>query len=590
MNLSTQLSLFAVNGTTTLQWGGVYLSGTDPFLNVFHVSGTDLSSANNVQINVPNGSVVLVNIDGTNVSWSGGLTVSGTSVSNVLYNFYQATSLTIQGIDIRGSILAPFADVNFVSGVINGQMIAKNFGGAGQFNTGQMNNALFIGNIPCETTLVNIAEITYSDQHDPDSTPGNGIPTEDDYAKVIIDVGGTGSGGGGGGGNGGGNDNWEYVGNIGPGIIVWTLINDNQGNILAGTWGGVIYCSTDDGSTWTKINNDMTVGFIWALAVNSSGYLFAGTEQGLYRSTNNGASWSLAGLAGMDVRAIVIDGFGNIYAGTWGAGVFKSTDNGASFNPVNTGLTSLAVHGMVINSANEIFAATFGAGVSKSSDLGASWTHLNVGYDFVWALGITSDDVLFAGTYGAGVFRSFNHGTNWSNVNVGLSAQFIYAITVDAGDNVFVSSWAGGVFVSSDKGDTWNSLGLGGFGVSSLLVNPNSSALYAGTSDGAIYKNTSVVTAVEEELEIPTEFNLNQNYPNPFNPATTIRFAIPEAGSYQLKVYNILGEEVRTLINEELNPGYHEVDFRASSLASGIYIYQLLGDKVNITKKMMLMK
>ena len=68
------------------------------------LTGSNLSSANNVSINVPNGSVVLVNIGGTTLTWTGGLVVNGTAISNVLFNFYQATSLTIQGIDITGSV------------------------------------------------------------------------------------------------------------------------------------------------------------------------------------------------------------------------------------------------------------------------------------------------------------------------------------------------------------------------------------------------------------------------------------------------------------------------------------------------------
>jgi len=90
--------------------------------------------------------------------------------------------------------------------------------------------------------------------------------------------------------------------------------------------------------------------------------------------------------------------------------------------------------------------------------------------------------------------------------------------------------------------------------------------------------------------ELPTEYVLEQNYPNPFNPSTTIRFAIPEAGRYTIKVYNILGQEVVTLLNEELNAGVHNVKFNASNIASGMYIYKLSGEKVNISKKMILMK
>ncbi|GAB1441279.1 hypothetical protein MASR2M39_01130 [Ignavibacteriales bacterium] len=98
--------------------------------------------------------------------------------------------------------------MNFVTGVINGQMICKNFTGQGQ-----MNNTMFVGNIPVDEDVVNVAEITHSDQYDPDSTPNNGITTEDDYASVMINLfnytgGSGGSGGGSGSGSGSGTGNW----------------------------------------------------------------------------------------------------------------------------------------------------------------------------------------------------------------------------------------------------------------------------------------------------------------------------------------------------------------------------------------------
>jgi len=89
---------------------------------------------------------------------------------------------------------------------------------------------------------------------------------------------------------------------------------------------------------------------------------------------------------------------------------------------------------------------------------------------------------------------------------------------------------------------------------------------------------------------MPAEFELSQNYPNPFNPTTKINFSIPSQGNYSLRVYNVLGMEVTTLINGDVNAGNHQVTFDASSLSSGIYFYTLTGNNVNITKKMVLMK
>jgi hypothetical protein len=100
----------------------------------------------------------------------------------------------------------------------------------------------------------------------------------------------------------------------------------------------------------------------------------------------------------------------------------------------------------------------------------------------------------------------------------------------------------------------------------------------------------NVMTGVEELPELATTFELNQNYPNPFNPATMIKFSIPEASFVTLKVYNVLGQEVATLVNEEMTSGTYEVDFNAMDLTSGIYFYTINAGDFAATKKMMLLK
>ncbi|HSP88774.1 MAG TPA: T9SS type A sorting domain-containing protein, partial [Ignavibacteriaceae bacterium] len=96
-----------------------------------------------------------------------------------------------------------------------------------------------------------------------------------------------------------------------------------------------------------------------------------------------------------------------------------------------------------------------------------------------------------------------------------------------------------------------------------------------------------------DEIEVdvmPLEISLKQNYPNPFNPATIISFAIPSKEFVSLKVFNLLGQEVKTLINKELNEGNYNINFEAENLPSGIYIYKLSAGKFSETRKMMLIR
>jgi len=89
---------------------------------------------------------------------------------------------------------------------------------------------------------------------------------------------------------------------------------------------------------------------------------------------------------------------------------------------------------------------------------------------------------------------------------------------------------------------------------------------------------------------IPTQYELSQNYPNPFNPTTTIKFSMPVEGMVSLRVYNVLGQEVETLLDTYKGAGSYEVSFDASKLSSGIYMYTLNTEKMTLTKKMLLVK
>lgn len=102
--------------------------------------------------------------------------------------------------------------------------------------------------------------------------------------------------------------------------------------------------------------------------------------------------------------------------------------------------------------------------------------------------------------------------------------------------------------------------------------------------------NTGNISGIREETvqQVPENFSLSQNYPNPFNPSTTIEYSIPQAGLVTIQVYDILGREVATLVNEEKQRGSYSVNFNASNLSSGIYFYRLQASSFIETKKMIL--
>ena len=104
-----------------------------------------------------------------------------------------------------------------------------------------------------------------------------------------------------------------------------------------------------------------------------------------------------------------------------------------------------------------------------------------------------------------------------------------------------------------------------------------------------VYQQTTITDVDDEDL-LPTVFKLEQNYPNPFNPSTIIKFAVPERSNVLIKIYDILGSEVVTLVNEEMDAGWYQKSFDAYSYSSGVYLFRMEAGTYLSTKKMMLIK
>jgi alpha-tubulin suppressor-like RCC1 family protein len=120
------------------------------------------------------------------------------------------------------------------------------------------------------------------------------------------------------------------------------------------------------------------------------------------------------------------------------------------------------------------------------------------------------------------------------------------------------------------------------------LANPTNFGTMTPTPEWVVFGTP--VSDVEPDTELPFEYSLEQNYPNPFNPTTTIAFQIPERGFVNLKVFDIAGNEVVTLVDRELEIGRHEVKFNAGKLSSGVYVYRIEAGNYTSSKKLVLMK
>jgi len=417
--------------------------------------------------------------------------------------------------------------------------------------------------------------------------------------------------------------NWSQTSFITP-----TSLALNNSNIFAGSNSGV-YTSIDNGLSWTQTNlkcrdiyslaaynSNIFAGsdnllytsnnglnwqttlptLTWNLAFNSTG-LFAGTNNNLRFSSNNGQTWQLINSLGYSGRitSLAVNGL-NIFVGTWIGNsqlIYYSTNNGQTWNSPNIQYNGSGVFSIIANDTT-IFAGGKWGAIYKSTNNGLNWTTMSSisGYA-VWALAIYGQ-YIFAGCYG--VFVSSNSGANWTQTS--LNNRDIFSLST-YGSNIFAGSDSG-VYKSTNNGVNWIEIneGFGNPTVYSLLI--NGSYLYAGTGGSSVWRRplAELVGVQHTGNSVPKKVSLSQNYPNPFNPTTKISFAISGSSAAQtfLSVYDDLGREVATLVNQQLKPGEYETEFDGTNLPSGVYYYKLVvGDNTNNggfseTKKMVLIK
>jgi photosystem II stability/assembly factor-like uncharacterized protein len=420
-----------------------------------------------------------------------------------------------------------------------------------------------------------------------------------------------------------------YIGTEGSGIFkstdhgaTWAAKNQNiniqylnaglrliSNDFLLGTQGSGIFQSPDGQSGWTAKNNGLTNLLVTDFAVGNSGDVFAGTYAGVFRSSDAGENWSAAntGIENKGIVQLERDPSGRLYALTNAqpmATLFYSDDNGNSWNSIPIGMNDIFIESMAVSSQGYLFLSGFNLFLEGivliSSDGGNTWsdTALTSFSPSGGTLAIDNSDRLYAVFSGESLFYTDNNETTWSTINAsGLpNSSKVNHLAFDSNNHIYAATQSNGIYYSENAGSNWTAIN-GGLPATNgyypsfnfLYVDP-ADVVFGGTSDDGLFIGNSVTTAIDDSGNFSTQFSLQQNYPNPFNPATTIGFTIADQAFVKLAIYDLLGREVATLINEEKSPGDYTIEFDAAKLSSGIYFYRLEAGNFKQTRRMILMQ
>ncbi len=356
------------------------------------------------------------------------------------------------------------------------------------------------------------------------------------------------------------------------------------------------YTRTTDFTTWAAWGTTVPAASAGLVAkANGTGRVaiilnpsFAAVDDGLYylESTNNGASWPSQGTRFMiDGRVVGPDTFYHtlgsdcVYNGNNLLVAFGELNGGANAPTDSAQIsfwsqaTGIVVAASKVNTPNVTpfeNRATFNTTTLDMPSIGMSGNTIVIAYH-----AMMNNDTSANGYNCSDIFLvySTNGGVSWSNPRRITNTRGI--------DERFVS-----VSPYNEPGMVnlvWQEdPEAGGF----IIGDPGTIA----RRTRQVFLKTSIITDVRQGNALPSDFKLEQNYPNPFNPATTIRYSVPVGTDVTLKVYNTLGQEVATLVNDYRTAGTYDAEFYAPALASGVYYYTLRAGSFTATKKMLLTK
>ncbi len=412
---------------------------------------------------------------------------------------------------------------------------------------------------------------------------------------------------------------------------------------------GTILQTTNAGANWvTQVSGlDIILKSVCFTDINIG--TVVGDDGTILRTTNGGVNWT-AQASGTNKNLNSVYYINEITGWTVGGSlvnipaenvILKTTDGGINWSPQSSS-TNYPLTDVHFNDVNNGFIVGgywgYSAVILRTTDGGNTWIEITgpgiSGYHFGVSFAdeltgivvgafhgldyIDSHRLVYTGDlqqvesqyfrkdnfpkplWGPGhILRTTNGGITWQTVLDTVSVDLNCVTFIDdnngwvVGGEFWFSGGGGCVLSTNDGGLTWTEQISGiSNALSSVFFNDALTGWAVGANGTILHTTNGGVSFVEEEQfdEIPTEFSLSQNYPNPFNPSTTFNYSIPTQSKVVIKVFDILGNEVATLMDEEKSVGTYELTWYAEQLPCGVYFYHLKTNSFVQTRKMLLMK
>jgi len=384
---------------------------------------------------------------------------------------------------------------------------------------------------------------------------------------------------------------------------------ESTGHVHAISYDG--FFTLEPGESVWKRRTIPLPAYVNSLLADATGRLYAATPAGLHISDDGGMTWQYVEQAYSSALSLGLDKKNKLLVGTLGMQMFQlpiTTTSVPTYWPLNVAFQTIAVA-----DDNTYYGGTVNSyGVLRSTDEGDSWWILGLDQNWIFSVDVDSAGVVYAGTGGAlytlapgdsqwvhrtgslpegagravlasnsgriilgafhGIYLSDSSASSWYRAQDSLYESDIHTL-IETIDGSAVAAASNGLFRSTDNGLHWEAWGGTTEDVVALASDSSGTVYYVPFKP--TYPKRSPLASVETVSSVvPADFRLSA-YPNPFNPSTKIGIAVPTSSKVKLSIYDILGREMATLVNEEMYPGEYSVVWDARQLASGIYFARI---------------